>query len=170
MNKLVELAKKTVEAFIKDDKKLQLPFKIEKKVTPRRGVFVTIKKGDELMGCVGSCLPVEKNIFIETISSAVAAAQDYRFERLTLSDLPLLNYQVTIIGKPQKIRSIKKLDPSKYGVIVEDKDFRRGLLLPRLDGINSAHQQLNTACKKAGIKNKKGITVYRFKCITLFSS
>ncbi len=170
MNKLVELAKKTVETFIKEGEKLQLPLEIEKKVTPRRGVFVTIKKRDDLMGCVGSYLPTESNVFTETVSSAISAAQDYRFKRVTVSDLPHLTYQVTVIGKLQKINSINKLDPNKYGIIIEDKKFRRGLLLPGIDEITNSRNQIIVACRKAGIKNRKEITVYRFKCITFSSS
>jgi AMMECR1 domain-containing protein len=56
------------------------------------------------------------------------------------------------------------LDPSAYGVIVEDKTGgRRGLLLPDIPGIDNAQQQVEIAARKAGIARDEPVRLYRFK-------
>jgi len=59
---------------------------------------------------------------------------------------------------------MEELDPSVYGVIVEDKTGgRRGLLLPDIPGIENAEQQVEIAARKAGIARNEPIQLYRFK-------
>lgn len=53
----------------------------------------------------------------------------------------------------------------RYGVIVE-KDYRRGLLLPNLDGVNTIDYQIEIAKRKAGIGlSEKGVQMYRFEVV-----
>jgi AMMECR1 domain-containing protein len=55
------------------------------------------------------------------------------------------------------------LDPARYGVIIETLDKgRRGLLLPRIEGIDSAEQQWIAVHAKAGIKPGTPVRVERF--------
>ena len=49
-----------------------------------------------------------------------------------------------------------KLDPKKYGVIVE-AGFRRGLLLPDLEGVNSANEQIEICRQKTETDPVPGI-------------
>ena len=44
------------------------------------------------------------------------------------------------------------LDPAVYGVIVEDESgLARGLLLPAIEGVDTARKQVDIAARKAGI-------------------
>ncbi|MEP6911123.1 MAG: AMMECR1 domain-containing protein, partial [bacterium] len=55
-------------------------------------------------------------------------------------------------------------DPLIYGVIVaEEGGTRRGLLLPNLEGIDSAHKQVEIAVRKAGIPNGAQLKLLRFR-------
>jgi len=59
---------------------------------------------------------------------------------------------------------MKDLDPSVFGVIVEDEGgSRRGLLLPDIPGIDNAEQQVEIATRKAGIGRDERIRLWRFK-------
>ena len=65
---------------------------------------------------------------------------------------------------PPEETVIEDLDPSAYGVIVEDKaGGRRGLLLPDIPGIDNAEQQVEIAARKAGIRPGEPIRLWRFK-------
>jgi hypothetical protein len=55
-----------------------------------------------------------------------------------------------------------QLAPQKYGVIVEC-GTRRGLLLPDLEGVDTADQQIDICCRKAGISLDEPIKLYRFE-------
>jgi AMMECR1 domain-containing protein len=56
-----------------------------------------------------------------------------------------------------------ELDVIKYGVIVE-QGYKRGLLLPNLDGIHTVAEQVSIAKQKAAIES--GVfKMYRFQVI-----
>ena len=66
-----------------------------------------------------------------------------------------------VLGEAEPVSSAGELDPSVYGVIVE-KDHRRGLLLPDLEGVDTVKMQLSIACRKAGIDPIEEYAISRF--------
>lgn len=153
MDKYVELTKKAVEEYIENKKIIPVPEDLPQEFYSRRaGVFVTIHKGKELRGCIGTFLPIKENIAREIVSNAVAAcSKDYRFSPITSEELPELSYEVSILSKPCPVSDIKKHDPKKYGIIVKCADGRCGLLLPDLEGVDTIEQQIFIACQKGRI-------------------
>lgn len=158
MDKYVELAKKAAEEYIKNKKIIKIPRDLpEEFYFPRGGVFVTIHKGKELRGCIGTFLPVKENIVQEIIDNAIAAcSQDNRFLPITKEELPELNYEVSILSEPKPVKDIKAHNPKKCGIIVRCGDGRCGLLLPDLGGVDTADQQIFIACQKGGIDPQSG--------------
>ena len=159
---LVKLARETVESYVK-----QGTAPAAKHITPdmkgQAGVFVSIHKGDELRGCIGTIGPTEENIAAEIIQNAVSAAtRDPRFPPVSLSELPELNYKVDVLTEPEPIQGTHQLDPKKYGVIVE-AGWRRGLLLPDLEGVDSIDYQIEICRAKAGIGQNEPVKLYRFE-------
>ena len=159
---LVRLAKETVETYVKEGKIPRL-----KELTPemrgRAGVFVSIHKLGELRGCIGTFEPVEKNVAEETIANAISSAtRDPRFPPVAPNELKDLTYNVDVLTKPEPIDSKDQLDPKKYGVIVEC-GWRRGLLLPDLEGVDSVDEQIDICRQKAGIAPDEPVKLYRFQ-------
>ena len=68
------------------------------------------------------------------------------------------------MGQAEEISSIDQLDPKEYGVIVS-KGHRRGLLLPNLDGVETAEEQISIALRKAGIKPNENYKLERFQVV-----
>ena len=66
-----------------------------------------------------------------------------------------------ILNPPEPAEKVD-LDPQKYGVIVTAADGRRGLLLPMLEGIDTAGEQISAALQKAAIQPHEPFTLYRF--------
>lgn len=191
MNPYIQLAKKAIETYIKEEKIISpsanLPDEFFKL---RAGVFITIEKEiqgmpcDEqkrvLRGCIGTYLPTKESIAKEIISNAIAAAvKDYRFNPIKEEELPHLVYTIYVLSEPEQVKDLKELDPEIYGIIVKtipiseskrnDKVLnghftpKTGLLLPDLEGIDNAEKQISIACQKAGIDSKKEkISFYRF--------
>ena len=56
---------------------------------------------------------------------------------------------------PSEPCALADLDPACYGVIVES-GFRRGVLLPALEGIDTVEPQVGIALQKAGIAPDEG--------------
>ena len=127
--------------------------------------FVCIKTvGRELRGCIGTVEPEKKTLAEEVISNAIkAATRDPRFEPLTVNELPSLRYSVDILASPEPA-VVEELDPAVFGVIVRDlSGARRGLLLPAIENIRTAGQQVSVAARKAGIEPGEPLKIYRFR-------
>jgi AmmeMemoRadiSam system protein A len=127
------------------------------------GVFVCLKVGGGLRGCIGTFQPCEKNVAHEVVRNAMSAATcDPRFPPVRESELPDLQYTVDVLTAPEPVSDAKDLDPRRYGVIVQ-AGGRRGLLLPDLEGVDSAEQQIMIAMQKAGIVPGSPVRLYRFE-------
>ncbi len=158
---LVKLARQAVESKVREDK-TNKPTRVTKEMEAKAGVFVSLKKKGLLRGCIGTFLPHKDNIAQEIVSNAIAAATtDPRFPPVSISELDELTYSVDVLSSPEKVEDIADLDAKKYGVIVES-GFKKGLLLPDLEGVDSVAQQLGIARQKAGITEDEPYTVYRF--------
>ena len=72
-----------------------------------------------------------------------------------------------ILGEAEKIDSPEKLNVKRYGVIVTN-GFRRGLLLPNLEGVDSIEQQISIARQKAGIGESESVELERFEVVRHF--
>jgi AmmeMemoRadiSam system protein B/AmmeMemoRadiSam system protein A len=159
---LVLLARETVESYVKQGS-VPSPKSLTPEMKGKAGVFVSIHKGDELRGCIGTIGPTEENIAKEIVQNAVSAAtKDPRFPPVSPDELPELNYKVDVLTEPEPIQSTDQLDPKKYGVIVE-AGWRRGLLLPDLEGVDSVDYQIEICRAKAGIGQKEPVKLYRFE-------
>lgn len=159
---LVELARGTVESYVRSGKVSQ-PKELTPEMKERAGVFVSIKKHGELRGCIGTFEPTKANVAEEIIANAISSAtKDPRFLPVTESELKELEYSVDILTHPEPITDISKLDPKKYGIIVEC-GFRRGLLLPDLEGVDTVQEQIAICRAKAGILPEEPINLYRFQ-------
>ncbi|MBD3300585.1 MAG: AmmeMemoRadiSam system protein A [Candidatus Moranbacteria bacterium] len=168
MNPYVALAEKAVNHYIKEAKIIEVPQELpEEFYSQRAGVFVTIHKGTELRGCIGTYLPTKQNIAQEIIINAIeACSNDYRFEPIRQEELEDLHIQVSILSAPIKIKSREELDVKKYGVIVSTKDGRKGLLLPDLEGVDTVSKQLEIASMKGDIDlDKEEADIYKFEVI-----
>ncbi len=162
MSPLVRLAKETVETFVKEGKTPELKELIPE-IRERAGVFVSIHKFDELRGCIGTFEPTEKNVAEEIITNAISSAtRDPRFPPIASNELKDLDYSVDVLTKPEPVESQDQLDPKKYGIIVE-AGFRRGLLLPDLEGVDTVDQQISICRQKAGIAPDEPVKLYRFE-------
>ncbi len=162
MHPLVELAKNTVESYVREGKTPK-PRELTPEMKEKAGVFVSIHKLGELRGCIGTFEPARENVAEEIINNAVSSAtRDPRFPPVAPSELKDLDYSVDVLTTPEPIDSQDQLDPRKYGVIVEC-GYRRGLLLPDLEGVDSVDYQIDICRRKAGIMPDEPIKLYRFE-------
>jgi AmmeMemoRadiSam system protein A len=162
---LVQLARATIETYIRDRRKLKptdAPAPIEGEPA---GVFVTIHTASsgDLRGCIGTISPTEDALAPEVINNAIAAAtRDPRFPPVRPAELDDLEIDVSVLCPPEPIDSPDQLDVRQYGVIVQ-RGYRRGLLLPDIPGIDDVTTQVSYARMKAGIGEKEKVELYRFR-------
>jgi AmmeMemoRadiSam system protein A len=157
------LARRAVETFVRTGKQLSMPPASGALATPG-ACFVSIKTlTGELRGCIGTIEPMKQTLAEEVVLNAAnAASRDPRFEPVTADELASLRYSVDILGEPEPA-TMGDLDPTTYGVIVEGESSGfRGLLLPDIEGVDTARRQVEIAARKAGIRPGEPIKLFRF--------
>jgi len=162
---LLGLARKAIEHYLKTGKTLKVKTEDEE-LKRKKGAFVTLKADEQLRGCIGYPLPY-KPLYETIIDSAISAAtQDFRFEPLSLEELPEIKIEISVLSLPQPIKDIKQVEVGKHGIIVS-KGPCRGLLLPQVpvEWNWDLETYLSHGCLKAGLDEdewKKGAQVEIF--------
>ena len=162
----VALAKQTIEVYVKEKRKIDVPNNLPiEMLNKKSGVFVSIHKHGNLRGCIGTFLPMQDCVAKEIIANAISAStRDPRFSAIKEDELKDLEIHVDVLTTPEKIVSKDELDPKKYGVIVSN-GFRRGLLLPDLEGVDTVDEQIQIAKQKADIDFSEEISLERFEVV-----
>jgi len=128
----------------------------------RAACFVSIKKEGQLRGCIGTLEPGEPDLGHEIVHNAQSAAfGDPRFPAITLDEIDKLSFSVDVLSPAEPVGGAEHLDCRQYGVIVSC-GFRRGVLLPDLEGVDTAVEQVTIACQKAGIELHEEFDIHRF--------
>ena len=160
---LVKLARRTVEAYVKENVKIDVPEDTPAKLLEKSGVFVTLNtvstEGDKsLRGCIGFPLPHFPLVQAVIESAISAASRDPRFSPVRANELDNILVEVTVLTPPVLIE-VK--DPREYpkgikvgrdGLVVERGAYR-GLLLPQVpvDWNWDEEEFLCECCIKAGL-------------------
>ena len=176
----VRLARRSLEACIREGRRISweevreelLSEESDKKAAEsglrdrRAGAFVSLHIRGGLRGCIGTIGPVYATLADEIIENAISAStKDPRFDPVETKELPDIEISGDVLGETEDIDSEEELDVKRYGVIVT-KGFRRGLLLPNLDGVDSISQQVSIAKQKAGLKpDEEGCSLQRFEVV-----
>lgn len=163
---LVALARATVDSYIGSGTLPSIPEDFPEDYLERSaGTFVSLHEHGELRGCIGTIAACQASIAEEVIANAVSAStKDPRFPAVRPDELDFLEYSVDVLGKPERIDSLDELDPKRFGVIVTN-GWKRGLLLPDLEGVDTVEDQVAIAMRKAGISAGEPIELERFEVI-----
>jgi AmmeMemoRadiSam system protein A len=153
---LTSLARDAVETYVKEGRTITISEKdpiFKRKV----GIFVTLKKGNELRGCIGYTEPPWPLSQALVRAAIASATEDPRFPPVSSKELGGIEYEVTILTEPVEIhpsqgKDLQKIQIGKSGLMIEAYGMR-GLLLPQVaveEGFNST-EFLDATCNKAGL-------------------
>jgi AmmeMemoRadiSam system protein A len=163
----VSLARETVRRNLEGDGPLLSGNEIdtdESLWAQKKACFVSIKTlNGNLRGCIGTIAPIQPSLDREIMANAISASsRDPRFGPLRLEELDGVTFSVDVLSAPEAVSDISsQLDPRQWGVIVS-KGYRRGVLLPDLEGVDTVQEQLEIAAQKAGISDFLDASIERF--------
>ncbi|KKM10012.1 hypothetical protein SY88_15255 [Clostridiales bacterium PH28_bin88] len=161
----VRLARASLEAYVREGREIPVPEEVPPDLAVPAGAFVSLKKHGELRGCIGTVGPTHPSVAAEIIHNAIqAGTEDPRFNPVRPEELDELVYSVDILQPSEPIKGLEDLDPKRYGVIVRS-GRRSGLLLPDLEGVDTAEEQVAIAKRKAGIGPHEKCQMERFEVI-----
>ncbi len=164
-NSYTKLARETLNYYFTYGRKMDDISRLPRELLrEKHGVFVSLKKFGALRGCIGTISPTTNSVGEEIIRNAIEAAlNDPRFPAVGEDELADIDISVDVLMDAE-LASKEELDPKKYGVIVT-KGYRRGLLLPDLEGVDTVEEQLSIACSKAGIDDEEDYEIEKFEVI-----
>ena len=148
---LLGLARRTIRTYLESGETIS-PETEDPILLGKRGVFVTLKVGGGLRGCIGYPLPL-KPLAETVVEMAVAAAtQDYRFAPLRLAELDRLEVEISVLTLPRPAQAPGDVEVGRHGIVIS-KGFHRGLLLPQVPLEHGWDREtfLRHGCVKAGL-------------------
>jgi hypothetical protein len=131
---LLNLARQSIEFFLKKGQFLKIdPKDVSPRLKSKQGVFVTLKKGEELRGCLGRIEEKEKPLYSLVSEMAISAAQeDYRFTSLQLEELSEIIIEISVLSPLKKIKDpFQEIKLGRDGVLVQ-KGQQTGVFLPQV--------------------------------------
>jgi len=126
--------------------------RVEKALRVRRGVFVTLKVGGQLRGCLGSVEATSPLVELVIRMAVAAATRDPRFEPLRAADLAELSIELSVLGPLERCDDADSIEVGRHGLLVR-KGERSGVLLPQVASENGWDRPtfLRHVCLKAGL-------------------
>ncbi len=139
-----------------------------KELKEKRGLFVTLKKHEELRGCIGFPYPHYELGEAIILAAKSAAFSDPRFPPLNEKEFLEIKIEISILSIPK----LSEADPSKIsigndGLMCEYEGFG-GLLLPQvpIEQKWGPEEFLRQLCHKAGLHSEdwkqKGFKLWKF--------
>jgi AmmeMemoRadiSam system protein A len=147
---LKQLARQTIEGVLFGNDRHE--FEPTDTLKEKRGAFVTIKKRDQLRGCIGylkGVLPLYETIREMAIQ---AAFRDPRFSPLQKQEWEDIDIEISVLTPMKKINDVSEIKVGIHGIYIEKGPYS-GLLLPQVatehhwDNITF----LENTCYKAGL-------------------
>ncbi|HEY0787650.1 MAG TPA: AmmeMemoRadiSam system protein A [Thermoanaerobaculia bacterium] len=149
---LLSIARRAIEAKLRRETLSFDGVALTPELERRAGVFVTLREGDDLRGCIGVLEPREP-LYRAVASAAVSAAlSDPRFPPVAVDELPRLSFEISVLGPFEPVASVDEIVVGVHGLIARE-GFHAGLLLPQVPGEWGwgREEYLDHLCLKAGL-------------------
>lgn len=165
-NILLDAAKRTIQSVL-DEKDIPEFHFASPVLQEKRGAFVTLKKREQLRGCIGYIEGI-KPLGQTVMEMAVAAAfQDPRFPPLKRDEFDQLDFEISVLSPLEEVHHIEEIEVGRHGLYIV-KGFRSGLLLPQVAVEHHWDREtfLTETCYKAGLSpqawKESDTTIYIF--------
>lgn len=153
---LLKWARTALEHAARHESWLEAPETSSEALLERRGVFVTLRDGDQLRGCVGNLFP--RGTLIEEVGRAAfsASQRDPRFDPVRPQETDRLLIEISVLTRPRVVEvsgedhALAQMIPHRHGVIIRSGS-RIGTFLPKVwDSLPSREAFMAHLKQKAG--------------------
>jgi AmmeMemoRadiSam system protein A/AmmeMemoRadiSam system protein B len=149
-SELLTLARKSVEYAIQKGEVYEPPASTSTTLNQERGAFVTLTEGGDLRGCIGYTSAIKPLYMTVRDTATHAALHDPRFSPVTASELPRLEYEVSVLSPLRRVTDVQQIRIGEHGLLMKNGDYE-GLLLPQVPVEQKWDRQtfLEQTCRKA---------------------
>lgn len=148
---LLHLARTTIGAYLESGQMPDYQTTDSELVRPL-GAFVTLKKEEELRGCIGH-MQADTPLWQVVQNMAIAAATtDPRFPPLTRAELDQVEVEISVLSPLNRLDNWEDIQVGTHGLVL-DYHGQRGVFLPQVpveQGWDRT-QYLDNLCLKAGV-------------------
>ena len=167
---LIQLAKKSVETAVREEKLYEPAASDFAAFQQERGVFVTLKEKGELRGCIG-LITAEKPLYLGVRDAATyAALRDPRFPPVNTGELPGLEYEISVLTPFHRILDVKDIRVGRDGLLMV-QGRSEGIFLPQVPTEQGWDRKtyLEELGRKAGLSRQawqdEATDIYAFSAI-----
>jgi AmmeMemoRadiSam system protein B/AmmeMemoRadiSam system protein A len=153
---LLDLARSTLESFLKNGRGPGLEensFSAHPGLGRKLGVFVTLRKNNDLRGCIGSIIGVEP-LYRGVMANAVhAAVDDPRFPPLSFGELKGVEIEISVMTPLRPLADYRDIRLGTDGVVIRDGSAQ-AVFLPQVARETgwTLDEFLGNLCLKAGLE------------------
>jgi uncharacterized protein len=159
------------DAVTRREPRMPDPSEFDAPLQEPRASFVTLERGDQLLGCIGTLVAAEP-LVVDVAHHALAAAfADPRLPPVTRDDFAEMSVKVSVLTTPEPIPagSFDELGaavrPGVDGLLVEARRHRATLLPSVWDHVADTDRFLGVLWQKAGLARRAwpaGVAVSRY--------
>ena len=152
-SELLALARKSVEHAVREGKLYDADASSSELLNQERGAFVTLKESGELRGCIGYTSSLKPLYLTVRDTATYAALRDPRFPPVSASELPKLEYEISVLSPLRRVLDVRQVKVGQHGLLMKD-DTHEGILLPQVPVEEKWDRQkfLEETCAKAGMR------------------
>jgi MEMO1 family protein len=126
------IARNTIVEYVKNRKTLEIDEKnLSSTMKTHCGAFVTLKKHDNLRGCIGRFDASESLYKVVQDMAIASSTQDYRFPPVAPDEIPELEIEISVLTPMRRINSIDEIQLGKHGIYIR-KGYSTGTFLPQV--------------------------------------
>jgi hypothetical protein len=153
-SELLALARKSAEYAVMEKKQYEPAASASEALNQERGAFVTLKESGALRGCIGYTSAIEPLYLTVRDTAAFAALRDPRFQPVSASELPRLDYEISVLSPLRRVVDTNDIKIGQHGLLMKNGAFE-GLLLPQVPVEEKWNRQtfLEETCNKAGMNS-----------------
>ena len=153
-NELLALARKSVEYSVREGKLYDADASSSEVLNQERGAFVTLKESGILRGCIGYTSSLKPLYLTVRDTAAYAALRDSRFRPVSATELPQLDYEISVLSPLRRVLDVRQIKVGEHGLLMKN-DTHEGLLLPQVPVEQKWDRQqfLEETCGKAGMRS-----------------
>jgi len=163
---LLNIARSAIASILKSKTLPLIKFQSES-LNRRSGVFVTLRIGEDLRGCIGYVEPLFPLAHAVQEVAVKAAMEDPRFMPVTVQELNEIIVEISVLSPLLELQDIEKIEIGRDGLVI-DAGHRRGLLLPQVatEYHWDRNQFLQQTAQKAGLPSdawkRKEVKLFTF--------
>ncbi len=151
-SELLALARKSAEYAVTEGKAYEPTASASETLNREYGAFVTLKKAGALRGCIGYTSAMKPLYMTVRDTATLAALRDPRFEPVSASELPQLDYEISVLSPLRRVTDIEQIKVGEHGLLMKNGIYE-GLLLPQVP-VEQRWDRLrflDETCAKAGM-------------------